>query len=1154
MKSATEPKSPSTAARSKETTGNAFFQKGREEALSSELEHVQTFFSKQKTSAPFFNAIQPKLTVHPSNDIYEQEADAAAGRVVQGLHHAPAVQRQTEEEGVQTKPLAERITPVQTKRAFESPTPLELGSEDSEQPVQAKAEGEMETASPALESQMQSSKGQGSPLPERTRTGMESGFGADFSGVRTHTGSDAVQMNRQLGARAFTHGNDIYFSQGEYQPGTEEGDRLLAHELTHTVQQGGGIFKKRIQKSNGLEDSAPVPGSVDIANIPASEDGKIVSGENGLEIMLFDFLVKENISSEIEPPPYTMPREERNTKQKSIWNKNVRDHVEKSIDILAGPNMNKATNDLYRLRLDKNTNIAMVGSITQIVNESLVPLWSIDGTPTTFEIEHLLDWQIAGTDVVDKIENLILLEKKANGQLGNTLKKYKKDKIERVLKHYRTGGAGVEQSAEEAQKRYIIKVINIKPDFKVTGQTIKKENLEPGKPENPIRSDNLDLSPYEITPGHFLLKTAQRGVSYEFPYNITDYKRGNAKIKVDGNAKNHTIKELTIEFYVDEKFQKISKEPVSFVPIPVKDKLDLYRIPDLKNNVRNLFELVPLSPVIIDEFDFDPAFNMQAKGKVLPTVPLISNTQLDILIDGKNISVGKEFGVQDINIPSPFKVSNASLGLFLNTQSGILINGRINFGIDRVGEGYLAGSGKTDEFAVEGAFDFDSKLFNPARVNATYKNKKFSAEGEIGIPQGKIKGLKSANAKVSYNNEDLAITGAAQLDIPGFKKSDLAISYQNQQLTIGGKLELGGHVPGLKSATGDIEVTKIGEEWKVKASGTAEPDIPGVGTSLNISYDNGILDIGAKVAYAKGRLAGEIQVGATNRLIGADGLPGTEPTEKLTVHGSGQLGLEITPWLKATAGVKILPNGELEVLGRIELPDSAEVFSRKEINQNLFRMPTIEIPVFAIPLGPRSLGVVAQINGGLDFAAGIGPGKIQGLYGEIKYNPSHPEKTTLSGGGQFVVPADASLKLHADLGLGLSVAIASLTGGIELAGSLGLQGAAQTGIQLNWNPASGLELNALGEVKVSPKFKFDVNLIARASLDLLVTSMSKNWTYNLKSFEWGPGIEFGLRFPIHYKEGKPFEISFKDIEVIKPDIDIGAMAKGIAMDIKDKVF
>jgi hypothetical protein len=134
------------------------------------------------------------------------------------------------------------------------------------------------------------------------------------------------------------------------------------------------------------------------------------------------------------------------------------------------------------------------------------------------------------------------------------------------------------------------------------------------------------------------------------------------------------------------------------------------------------------------------------------------------------------------------------------------------------------------------------------------------------------------------------------------------------------------------------------------------------------------------------------------------------------------------------------------------------------------------------------------------------------------------------------------------------VAIASLTGGIELAGSLGLQGATQTDVQLNWNPASGLELNALGEVKISPKFKFDVNLIARATLDLLLTSKTKNWKYNLKSFEWGPGIEFGLRFPIHYKEGKSFEISFKDIEVIKPDIDIGAMAKGIAMDIKDKVF
>jgi hypothetical protein len=74
-------------------------------------------------------------------------------------------------------------------------------------------------------------------LPDDVRAAMEPRFGADFSGVRVHTGGEADQLNRQLSAQAFTHGQDIYMSAGKYAPGTPGGNRLLAHELTHTIQQ-----------------------------------------------------------------------------------------------------------------------------------------------------------------------------------------------------------------------------------------------------------------------------------------------------------------------------------------------------------------------------------------------------------------------------------------------------------------------------------------------------------------------------------------------------------------------------------------------------------------------------------------------------------------------------------------------------------------------------------------------------------------------------------------------------------------------------------------------------------------------------------------------------------------------------------------------------
>ncbi len=77
------------------------------------------------------------------------------------------------------------------------------------------------------------------PLSGSTRSFMESRFETDFSNVGIHTGGEAARMNRELGARAFAHDGDIYFGFGQHNPQSVRGKRLLAHELTHVVQQQG---------------------------------------------------------------------------------------------------------------------------------------------------------------------------------------------------------------------------------------------------------------------------------------------------------------------------------------------------------------------------------------------------------------------------------------------------------------------------------------------------------------------------------------------------------------------------------------------------------------------------------------------------------------------------------------------------------------------------------------------------------------------------------------------------------------------------------------------------------------------------------------------------------------------------------------------------
>jgi hypothetical protein len=102
-----------------------------------------------------------------------------------------------------------------------------------------------------VENQLTGSKGGGSPLPNEVRSFMEPRFGADFSSVRVHTDSTAVQMNKELGAQAFAHGSDIYYGAGK-SPGNNE---LTAHELTHTIQQGGAVrLNKQVQRQAKEEE------------------------------------------------------------------------------------------------------------------------------------------------------------------------------------------------------------------------------------------------------------------------------------------------------------------------------------------------------------------------------------------------------------------------------------------------------------------------------------------------------------------------------------------------------------------------------------------------------------------------------------------------------------------------------------------------------------------------------------------------------------------------------------------------------------------------------------------------------------------------------------------------------------------------------------
>ena len=124
------------------------------------------------------------------------------------------------------------------------------------------------SVSPQVESLIAQLQGGGHAMPEGLRNMMGNGFGHDFSQVRLHTDSQAAEMSSSISARAFTHGNDIYFNRGQFSPNTAEGQRLVAHELTHVVQGTGKVGRKeKPQKKSAVENWADYYNSVNPLNV-----------------------------------------------------------------------------------------------------------------------------------------------------------------------------------------------------------------------------------------------------------------------------------------------------------------------------------------------------------------------------------------------------------------------------------------------------------------------------------------------------------------------------------------------------------------------------------------------------------------------------------------------------------------------------------------------------------------------------------------------------------------------------------------------------------------------------------------------------------------------------------------------------------------------
>ena len=149
--------------------------------------------------------IQANLKIGQPGNVYEQEADRVANAVMKMPE--PEIQREVDEE--------------------------------EEEMLQTKSRRDATEVTNDLESKINAIRGGGWPLVESEHAYFEPRFGVDFSQVRLHSDTQAAESTQALNAKAYTLGQDLVFGTEQYTPGTSEGRRLMAHELTHVIQQSG---------------------------------------------------------------------------------------------------------------------------------------------------------------------------------------------------------------------------------------------------------------------------------------------------------------------------------------------------------------------------------------------------------------------------------------------------------------------------------------------------------------------------------------------------------------------------------------------------------------------------------------------------------------------------------------------------------------------------------------------------------------------------------------------------------------------------------------------------------------------------------------------------------------------------------------------------
>jgi hypothetical protein len=1041
----------------------------------------------------------------------------------------------------------------------------------------------------------------GRPLEAGARDQLSAAFGHDFSAVRVHTGPDADAAARGMGARAYTVGRDVVFSNGAYDPLSATGRTVIAHELAHVAQHGGHFADPLAGRTDGVP---PAP-----ARLERQAHAAALAGRGGLprgwawERAGGPFIGKADVQWTPTTPLSIPYSDQVLTVTKEQWNPDD-DPTVASIDMgtFQVPVEKGPWKDRYNeIAAGKGLQAQLAvgeGDPSAALKQKRAPtaelrqLWlqrvrwpaseanawwyeaggeEITGSAFTpraggedAQIDHIVELQLGGTNVPENLaphtasDNMTsggkiwaslsqsalaiaraIAQRPKGDQLRNVILRfsaadqkgsYPLTKLAALPAAPNARGAVINERKGKAVKALDVHFAAVK-DME---QGTRPDSAAPKGAGEEAR----DLSDYPISAGPSAATLRVPAVP-----------QGDDKIDGSPVRQNDAARELIAGLTL-EKLHR-TPEPAGHVVTAWLNSADHKvrsgtRLPillknavaqDVKLQVTDVGTTGRLAVVggselihFIYPYLSDGQLTLQmtdaglaGRGTITPSLPLLRRAPIQVTLDKDGMRGEIAADPSRLSL-RPFRVTEAAIRVGLAPE--LSASGHLGFELGSFVSGDAEITADAAGLLVSGDVRAHIRGLDRSEGHIEYRPGTGLTGYVVAAASGSGSFITGGEARVDFAGTDWAAAGRLDLMLPGHNPAQLSVLRRDGRLIYTGRTTL--TVPGLHPV--DVELSYDGEH--VNGSAHTSVEVLGMTGDMLLHYRDGDFTGEGTLALRRGRVSGQLKAALD---------------EQGRVFGEGRASLEIRPGLVGTATLVLTPDHRLSVTGEMVFPPYRFLEARGDRFQ-LFRRDLPDIPLFAIPLGPRSIGLVARISAGLDAQYGFGPGELRDMVIRAGFDPLEQDTNVRVGAqARLVLPAYAGLELSLRAAVGLSIAIGSVTAGITVTGGAMLRGGLDARVSLAY-ARSVLVFDAEAVISVQPvlTLAIDADIVAEA-----LGFGEHRWPYQLAAWSYPTGLQFGLQAPFHYESDQPLRLpAASDIKWIVPDIDVRALADRIGGQVR----